>query len=130
MNKKIIEVVAAIIEKNQLYYVVQRPFVGEVGGKWEFPGGKIQPSESHQSALKREIKEELNCEIANLSFLITANHEYISFKINDGGIWSEYINSGAGITNLISQVFVSIMSKDKVNIYRAKVDFIKVSRFY
>jgi 8-oxo-dGTP diphosphatase len=107
MNKKIIEVVAAIIEKNQLYYVVQRPFVGEVGGKWEFPGGKIQPSESHQSALKREIKEELNCEIANLSFLITANHEYISFKIKLHFYYCSLLSSSPTISEHISEKWVT-----------------------
>jgi 8-oxo-dGTP diphosphatase len=107
MNKKIIEVVAAIIEKNQLYYVVQRPFVGEVGGKWEFPGGKIQPSESHQSALKREIKEELNCEIANLSFLITANHEYISFKIKLHFYYCSLLSNSPTISEHISEKWVT-----------------------
>jgi 8-oxo-dGTP diphosphatase len=81
MNKKEIEVVAAVIKQDDLYYAVQRPFRGEVGGKWEFPGGKIEKDESHQVALIREIEEELNASIKVDGFLLTNTHEYESFKI-------------------------------------------------
>jgi 8-oxo-dGTP diphosphatase len=81
MNKKEVEVVAAVIKKSNLFYVVQRPFKGEVGGKWEFPGGKIESNESKEEALKREIKEELDLDIKIEKFLLTSNHEYKSFKI-------------------------------------------------
>jgi 8-oxo-dGTP diphosphatase len=70
-----------IIKKGNLFYVVQRPFKGEVGGKWEFPGGKIESNESKDEALKREIKEELDLDIKIEKFLLTSNHEYKSFKI-------------------------------------------------
>lgn len=82
MNKKEVEVVAAVIKKGDLFYVVQRPFKGEVGGKWEFPGGKIEPNESKEDALKREIKEELNLIINIDNFIMSSKHEYKSFIIN------------------------------------------------
>ena len=53
-----IEVVAAIIIKDNQVFATQRGY-GEWQGWWEFPGGKIEPEESPQSALVREIKEEL-----------------------------------------------------------------------
>jgi len=80
-NKKEVEVVAAVIHQGDLFYVVQRPLKGEVGGKWEFPGGKIEPNESKEAALKREIKEELSLDIKIEKFLLTSNHEYKTFKI-------------------------------------------------
>ena len=80
-NKKEVEVVAAVIYQGDLFYVVQRPFKGEVGGKWEFPGGKIEANESKEEALKREIKEELNLDLKIEKFLLTSNHEYKTFKI-------------------------------------------------
>ena len=80
-NKKEVEVVAAVIHQGDLFYVVQRPFKGEVGGKWEFPGGKIEPNESKEEALRREIKEELNLDLKIEKFLLTSNHEYQTFKI-------------------------------------------------
>ena len=81
MNKKEVEVVAAVIHKDDLFYIVQRPFKGEVGGKWEFPGGKIEANESKEEALKREIKEELSVDLIIEKFLISSSHEYKTFKI-------------------------------------------------
>jgi 8-oxo-dGTP diphosphatase len=81
MNKKEVEVVAAVIHQGDLFYVVQRPFKGEVGGKWEFPGGKIEANESKEEALRREIKEELNLNLKIEKFLLTSNHEYKTFMI-------------------------------------------------
>ena len=56
-------VVAAIIKKNNKYLIVQRNKNKHLGLKWEFPGGKVDKNESFESALKREIHEELNIEI-------------------------------------------------------------------
>lgn len=81
MNKKLIEVVAGVIKKDNLYLLVQRPFKGEVGGKWEFPGGKIEKEETHQSALQRELFEELAIETKIHNHLMTAKHSYNSFNL-------------------------------------------------
>ena len=55
-----INVVAAIIKKNNYYLIVKRNKNKHLGLKWEFPGGKVQESETFKAALLREIKEELN----------------------------------------------------------------------
>ena len=60
---KLINVVAAIIKKNNKYLIVQRNKNKHLGLKWEFPGGKVDKNESFESALKREIQEELNITI-------------------------------------------------------------------
>ena len=54
-KKKTIEVVAAIIKKDEKIFVTQRGY-GEFKDKWEFPGGKIELNETKEEALKREIK--------------------------------------------------------------------------
>lgn len=77
--KKSIEVVAAIIRKDDKIFCAQRADKGELAKKWEFPGGKIESGESHQEALIREIKEELNTDISVDNFVLTVNHEYNSF---------------------------------------------------
>jgi len=55
-----INVVAAIIKKNDHFLIVQRNRKKHLGLKWEFPGGKVMESETFEEALLREIKEELN----------------------------------------------------------------------
>ena len=56
------EVVAAVIERDGLILVAQR-LAGSHAGKWEFPGGKVEPGESPEAALRREIDEEFGVEI-------------------------------------------------------------------
>mgnify|MGYP001026884927 CR=1 FL=1 len=77
--KKQIEVVAAIIKKDDKFFCAQRADKGELSKKWEFPGGKIELGETHQEALVREIKEELDTEIKVGDFIVTVQHEYNSF---------------------------------------------------
>lgn len=76
--KKHIEVVAAVIYHHDKYLATQRGY-GEFEGLWEFPGGKIEKDESHEVALKREVKEELGVDISVEKFICTTNYNYPSF---------------------------------------------------
>ena len=62
-NKKMIEVVAAVIVKDNMILATQRGY-GEFKGKWEFPGGKVEFNENLENALIREIKEETGIELS------------------------------------------------------------------
>ena len=77
---KQIEVVAAIIQREGAYFATQRGY-GEFEGMWEFPGGKIEPGESREVALKREIQEELGVDITIDNFLCTTDYDYPSFHL-------------------------------------------------
>lgn len=77
---KVIDVVAAIIHKDGAYFATQRGY-GEFEGMWEFPGGKIEPGESRESALRREIQEELGIDITIDKFLCTTDYDYPSFHL-------------------------------------------------
>ncbi len=57
------DVVAAIIIKDNKFFIAQRNRSKHMGLSWEFPGGKVEKGETFKVALKREIKEELNIEI-------------------------------------------------------------------
>lgn len=77
---KVIEVVAAIIQKENQYLATQRGY-GDFKGFWEFPGGKIEFGESHEVALKREIREELGINISIEKFICTTDYDYSSFHL-------------------------------------------------
>ena len=76
MSKKIINVVAAAIERDGKIFCAQRPEGKCLGGFWEFPGGKLEIGESPEQALVREIKEELNSEIEIISYINDASYDY------------------------------------------------------
>ena len=61
---EVVEVVAAVIERDGLILIGQRKPVGKHALKWEFPGGKVEPSEDARAALVRELREELGIEAA------------------------------------------------------------------
>ena len=75
-----IEVVASIIQRDGAYFATQRGY-GEFEGMWEFPGGKIEPGESPEAALQREIQEELGIDITINRFLCTTDYDYPSFHL-------------------------------------------------
>jgi 8-oxo-dGTP diphosphatase len=76
-----IEVVAAIIRKDNKIFCAQRNLAKSMGGKWEFPGGKIEEGETNEEALIREIREELNSEIKVDNYFMTIEHDYPTFHI-------------------------------------------------
>ncbi len=81
MTKKTIRVVGAAIINDGRILVAQRPYseYSYKSFKWEFPGGKIESGETEEAAIKREIKEELDCNIEVDSLLPEIEHEYSDF---------------------------------------------------
>ena len=81
MNKrKHIVVVAAIIVRDGRIFATQRGY-GDWKDWWEFPGGKVEPGESPEDALKREIREELATEIEVDELLTTVEYDYPKFHL-------------------------------------------------
>ena len=79
-NRKSIEVVAAVIEDGGRIFATQRGY-GEFKDMWEFPGGKMEAGESREEALRREIREELDTEIAVGKLLCTVEYDYPAFHL-------------------------------------------------
>lgn len=77
---KHVEVVAAIIQRDGLVYATQRGY-GEWKDWWEIPGGKVEPGESREEALIREIREELTAEIKVGQQLCTVEYDYPTFHL-------------------------------------------------
>ncbi len=84
-NKKIIQsidVAIVVLRKSSKVFIQKRPNSGLMAGLWEFSGGKIHSSESPESALSREIKEELGLTINLLKKIKNIKHFYTSFKVH------------------------------------------------
>ena len=71
-----IVVVAAVVEENDAFLVTRRPDGVHLAGMWEFPGGKIDPAESHTDALRREMREELDTDVDVHDLVFQTSHVY------------------------------------------------------
>lgn len=77
MGEEVVEVVCAVIaDANGRLLLCQRPTGKPQGGMWEFPGGKVEQRESPESALKREIEEELGCQVLTAEALTPVLFRY------------------------------------------------------
>ena len=93
---KVIRVVAAVIcesmEHKTKIFATARGY-GEFKGGWEFPGGKIEPGETPQQAVVREIKEELDATVKVGDLITTIEYDYPPFHLSMDCFWCE-IESG------------------------------------
>lgn len=83
MNKKLVEVVAAVIENenNEILCALRSPIM-TLPNMWEFPGGKVEEGESLYTAIEREIKEELKCSVKAIEIIGENRHEYEKIIVN------------------------------------------------
>ena len=91
-TKPHLEVVAAIIEKDDKVLIDKRPANGLLGGMWEFPGGKIEHGEDHTEALKRELKEELGIAVNLVDSFGVYKHAYTHFTVTVYPYFVEIVN--------------------------------------
>ena len=89
---KTIHVVAAVIcdafDKKQKIFATAKGY-GDFKGKWEFPGGKVEPGEIPQQALVLEIQEELATKIRVGDLITTIEFDYPQFHLSMDCFWCE-----------------------------------------
>ena len=93
---KTIRVVAAVIQATndngeKIIFATERGY-GEFKGGWEFPGGKIEPGETPQQALGREIMEELDTKIQVGDLIDTIEYDYPAFHLSMDCFWCEVVS--------------------------------------
>jgi 8-oxo-dGTP diphosphatase len=87
---KTVNVAAAIIRDGNKVFATQRGY-GDYKDGWEFPGGKIEPDETPQQALAREIKEELDTVIEVDDLLTTIEYDYPAFHLSMHCFWCRIV---------------------------------------
>ncbi len=83
MKPTVLVVAAALIDADGRVLICQRPAGKQLAGLWEFPGGKVEPGETPEECIIRELKEELDIDVkaACLSPFVFASHSYDSFHL-------------------------------------------------
>ncbi|NME70655.1 8-oxo-dGTP diphosphatase MutT [Flammeovirga aprica] len=106
---KPIQVVAAvIIDDQQRLLITQRPLHKSQGGLWEFPGGKVENSESNEEALVREIKEELSVTITVGEFIDSCQHDYGNIVIELIAYFSKVKEGSIQLNEHIDMQWISV----------------------
>ena len=82
MEKKVTEVVAALIWEGDRFLICQRPAYKARGLLWEFVGGKVEPGETKEQALVRECREELAVTISVGEVFMEVDHDYPDLNVN------------------------------------------------
>tara|TARA_R110002167_G_scaffold34573_6_gene110504 strand:+ start:60844 stop:61314 length:471 start_codon:yes stop_codon:yes gene_type:complete len=101
-------VIILINEQQQTqYFLTKRLADAHQGGKWEFPGGKVEKHETVAQALARELKEEVAIEVLTCLPLITINHTYVEKKsIEEKGVNDKSIGEKCADKKVCLEVFV------------------------
>jgi len=81
-------VLAAVVQREDRFLICQRPAHKRHGGLWEFPGGKLEPGETHEHAARRELAEELDVAVRTVGRML--------FSIADPG--SQFVIEFAPVT--------------------------------
>ncbi|XMB86831.1 (deoxy)nucleoside triphosphate pyrophosphohydrolase [Mycoplasmatota bacterium WC44] len=122
---KTVEVVAAVIKKDNLIFCAKRSDQGEVALKWEFPGGKIEPLETHQAALIREIKEELNSLVSVGELVMTVMHQYKEFHITMHAYYCKLIEGNLDLTEHVDSCWLDIRNLEKLDWAKADIPIVE-----
>lgn len=111
-SMKTIEVVAAVIRDSKgRIFATQRGY-GEYEGWWEAPGGKMEPGESREDALRREIREELDTAISVDEFITTIEYDYPTFHLTMHCFWCSVVS---GSLELKEHEAARWLSPDELN---------------
>ena len=122
---KCIKVVCGIIWKDGQVLIARRKPEKNLGGYWEFPGGKIEPEESTESALVRELKEEMGMSLDNIHYFDKNIHQYDSFLIELIAYNCDFVNANFQLTDHDDVLFVLPNQLHEYKIAPADIYFVK-----
>ena len=110
-----LKVVAALVKKDDKYLIARRIYGDpESAGKWEFPGGKIEPNETEQQAIERELKEEFDIVVDAKRYITNSIYAYAARTIDLRLYECEYISGEFKLNDHSEYKFVT---KDELKDY-------------
>ncbi len=121
---KHIEVVAGVIKDGDKIFATQRGY-GEFKDGWEFPGGKMEPGETPQQALARELKEELAVDVNVGDFLCTVDYDYPTFHLTMHCFYCSLVGGELTLLEHEAAKWLSMSELHSVNWLPADVDVVK-----
>lgn len=128
---KTIKVVAAVIcdslEIKQQVYATERGY-GEFEGGWEFPGGKVEPGESNDIALIREIQEELDVDIIVGDLITTVEYDYPTFHLSMDCYWAEVKSGDLTLKEANAAKWLTKDQLDSVDWLPADIELVDILR--
>ena len=99
---------------------------GEMAGLWEFPGGKVEPNETVENCIKREIEEELGIEVSVGERLTTIEHKYPKFRVTLFVHYCRYIGGTPKTIECEEIRWVSVSEIDKYTFPEANYEIINL----
>lgn len=128
---KTTKVVAAVIcdsiENKQQVYATERGY-GEFEGGWEFPGGKVEPGESNDIALIREIQEELDVDIIVGDLITTVEYDYPTFHLSMDCYWAEVKSGDLTLKEANAAKWLTKDQLDSVDWLPADIELVDIVR--
>lgn len=121
---KHIEVVAGIIKDGDRIFATQRGY-GEFKDGWEFPGGKMEPGETPQQALARELKEELAVDVNVGDFLCTVDYDYPTFHLTMHCFYCSLVGGELTLLEHEAAKWLNMSELHTVNWLLADVEIVK-----
>ncbi len=122
-SRKTINVVAALIRDGRRVFATARGY-GNYKGWWEFPGGKVEPGESPEDALVREIREELDSKISVDEYISTIEHDYPEFHLSMRCYWCSLISGDLVLKEAEDSKWLDVETIDSVKWLPADITLI------
>lgn len=123
---KHLEVVGAVITRDGKVLCAQRGEGGQLAGAWEFPGGKLEPGEKPEAALRREILEELDCTIEVDGLVTSTTYDYDFARITLTTYWSTLTDGTPRATEHAELRWVSPADLDALDWAPADVPAVRI----
>ena len=130
MAEKTLQVTAALLVHNHKILIAQRNNVGRFANKWEFPGGKIDPGETPQECLHRELQEELGLEATIGDLFSDTLYTHDQGQIRQFTYWVDFITSPTNLELSEHQAVAWVSPNEIINYEFAGADVAVAEKFH